>query len=173
MLFNEGTDSTRINILTKCTIATHLVLQGNATFRSSVYSPTLPLVPFSTNVVYVRTSCCPPNVIPVQIRQHLWRLSWYLINNPAISTLFFCISVKSFEYLLVFTGNPELWRPWEQTQCCECGRSVWPSARSNPVSVHFQSKISLPCSCLSSVRWSDPLMELFSHVSSCYCAKSW
>lgn len=111
MLFNEGTDSTRINILTKCTIATHLVLQGNATFRSSVYSPTSPLVPFSTNVVYVRTNCCPPNVIHVQIRQHLWRLSWYLINNPAISTLFFCISVKSFEYLFLQVtlsyGDPE------------------------------------------------------------------
>lgn len=109
MLFNEGTGSSRINILTKLTIEAHLVLQGSATFRSSVNFPTLPLVPFSTNVAYVRTNCCPPNMIRVQIRQHLQRLSWYLINNPAISTLIFCISVTSSEYLLVFTGNLELW----------------------------------------------------------------
>lgn len=55
MLFSEGTDSSRINVLTKLKIETHLVLQGNATFRSSLYSP-LPLVPFSANIAYVRTN---------------------------------------------------------------------------------------------------------------------
>lgn len=112
VLFSEGTNSSRINVLTKFTIETHLVLQGNATFRSSVYSPMLPLVPFSANIAYVTANHCPPNVIRVQIRQHLWRLSSYLVNNLAMSTLVICISVTSLEYLLVFQvtlsyGDPE------------------------------------------------------------------
>lgn len=41
MLFSEGTDISRINAPAKLTGVTHLVLQGNATFSSFVYSPTL------------------------------------------------------------------------------------------------------------------------------------
>lgn len=43
MLFSESTDISRINALTKLTVVTHLILQGNTAFSSFVYSPRLPL----------------------------------------------------------------------------------------------------------------------------------
>lgn len=43
MLFSEGTEISRIDALAKLRIVSHLVLQGNATFSSFVYSPALPL----------------------------------------------------------------------------------------------------------------------------------
>lgn len=47
----------------------------------------------------------------IRISQDPWSLSSYLIHNPAVPTLFFCITVAVPEYLPAFTGNPKLRGP--------------------------------------------------------------
>lgn len=70
------------------------------------------LVSFSASVAYVRTNHCPPNVIHVQIRQHLWRLSWYLINNLATPLWFSALvlqvlNTSLFLQVTLSYGDPE------------------------------------------------------------------
>lgn len=60
-----------------------------------------------------------------------------------LSLFCFSVVVSVSEVLFAFPGNSQLWGPREQTQCCECGRSVWTSARPNQVSVHFKTRS--PC----------------------------